>query len=318
MNRTSLVFRVVVGFLLPLAGSALARVPVGAAFLSEPMSVRQMGMGNISMGGGPDVLRSWWNPALLDRQGLLCEVAVNGASEISDEIRTVGVGVGLKLSPAVHVGVLLGGRDFSTPEVNAAGDYAGNDLGRRGYAGGVVTSLRTGWLVSGLSVKGVSDEVDGDSVACVAADAGLAFVISGIEAGVSLRNFGSQPRPGESLPMELCAGTASRLMAAGLLAGTRVGAEYSITRGREGRLGIGLEFRPVSSFGLRAGLAGVAAGDHAVTFGFSGRFGRVVVDYALAARDIGPSHRASVSVSLGEASGAETAPPKAPPKPETP
>lgn len=47
-----------------LAAKVKAGAPLGAAILKLPLSVRQMGMGSVTL-GGEDVLRAWSNPALL-------------------------------------------------------------------------------------------------------------------------------------------------------------------------------------------------------------------------------------------------------------
>ena len=124
-------------------------------------------------------------------------------------------------------------------------------------------------------------------------DSGLTLSWLGVEAGAALRNWGHPLRAGEALPLEFCAGAASDLMVKGMTAGL----EYSTVKGMKGRIGLGVDYWPVRFFGIRTGMSGIRDGDRQLTCGFSSVVGRLGLDYALAAGDLGPSHRASISYS---------------------
>jgi len=77
--------------LVLLEGGLRAESGVGAAVLAMPLSVRQMGMGNVTM-GGRDMLRAWTNPAVLADQETTGEASVNGASMFQGQQKTGGLG----------------------------------------------------------------------------------------------------------------------------------------------------------------------------------------------------------------------------------
>ncbi len=70
------IWTVLAGILAAGAGVASA---VGGSFLNQPLSVRQMGEGNVSAVSG-DLLRAWTNPALLASQVTSGALAVSGAA----------------------------------------------------------------------------------------------------------------------------------------------------------------------------------------------------------------------------------------------
>ena len=82
-----------ISVLFALPGRVAADDRVGAAGLTPPLSVRQMGMGHVSF-GGQDMLRAWTNPALLADQATQGEAAVSGASMFGGLQTTGGFGAG--------------------------------------------------------------------------------------------------------------------------------------------------------------------------------------------------------------------------------
>jgi len=284
-----------------LPGLVGAAGTVGAQFLNLPLSVRQMGMGNVSV-GGRDVLRAWSNPSLLADQARRGEVAFNGASMFGGDQTTFGFGAGWLLSPGWNVAALVSSYAVGVPEVGADGKEMGADLDRSLIAGGLAGAGSLGFAHVGVTVKMVSDSVLGDAASAVAADVGLSAVWESFSAGFAYRNLGPSLRAGEDpgdeaevLPAELRGGVAFHLTSIRVSAG----AEYAQTRGRDGRVGLGAEWWPVKALAVRAGVANVADAAGQVTAGLSALFRGLTLDYALAAHPVGATHKVSLSYAFG-------------------
>lgn len=280
-----------------------AKGPSGAAILKLPLSVRQMGMGNVSV-AGKDVLRAWSNPALLASQDTEGTVAISGASMFGGEDTTLGLGVGWRVSPTVVIGGLLSSYGTSFPEVDAFGDSVGASLGRSVFAGGAVAAMRLADAVqAGVTLKSVTDELAGDKASVVAADIGIAVGLDDLSAGLSVRNVGPELRgdggtaaEGESLPMEIRTGAAYTYP----LWSATLGLEYVKAADRDGHIGVGVEWWPAKIFALRLGMTGLQTDNSQFTFGLSGIHQGIGLDYAYASHPLGATHRASLSYAFGQ------------------
>jgi len=274
----------------------------GASFLNVSLSVREMGMGNMSVGAG-DVLGAWSNPAVLADQPTRGQAALTGSSMFAGQQSTFGLGASWLLSPAWSVGVLASSCSLSAPEVDATGGEVAADLERSLLAAGVASAWRLGPARAGVTLKAVSDTVLGDRATAAAVDAGVAASFGGTTVGAAYRNLGPSLRtagePGtfaESLPGELRAGAAYRLAGIRLTAG----AELVQAAGEPSRIALGAEWWPSGRFGLRAGTADVGDAGGQITLGLSAVLQRMGLDYAMAAHPAGLTHRLSVSYAFGQ------------------
>jgi hypothetical protein len=153
-------------------------------------------------------------------------------------------------------------------------------------------------------LRGVSDELVGDSASAVAADLGLAYALDPVIVSVAARNFGTPLRgsagagvDAESLPSEVRGGMAFKAVRSHLL----VAVEGSQQIGGRADLGAGVEWWPVTAFGVRAGLPAMASGSSEVTAGLSVSVAKLRVDYATATHALGMTHRMSLGWSFGTA-----------------
>jgi len=292
MRRTA----VLAAVLLLGAREGEAKTRVGLAPLSIPMSVRQMGMGEMGM-GGTDVLRSWANPALLVDQTTKGEAALGGHSLFAGESTTANVGLGWKPAHWLAAGVLVGYNTLSVPEVDATGAETAKSLGQDTYSVGIVGAAGTGLLNVGLAIKMAGESVDGESAGGIALDAGLTLGTPTFRIGASLRNMGpsvwesggTEPVK-EAMPLEVRTGMAAQIWKLG------VGAELAAPSGRQASLGAGVEYWLTSHLGLRAGAAGIGGdGGMRITAGLTGVYRGINLDYALGTHELGISNRVAVS-----------------------
>ncbi|MEK7476717.1 MAG: CsgG/HfaB family protein [Candidatus Coatesbacteria bacterium] len=319
--RRRLIGAVSVGFLV--AASALAEDRVGVTVLRMPLSVRQMGMGNVSLGGS-DALRAWANPAALADLGSTGEVALNGSSMFSGQQTAGGAAAGWRVTPRWSVGALAAYHTLSAPNLDASGAESGAKLSQDTMAAGVGTAVRVGWLRVGVTAKMVSESLSGDSASAVAADAGAVAGLGGLAIGLAVRNVGTRIRKvdavspvAEALPTEIGGGLAYALP----MVPVSVAAEYAMPQGRDASAGVGAEWRASRVFAVRAGAAGLGGPDEIqITAGLSVHYASMSVDYAFATHPLGAANRVSVSYGFGK-SAAEieadwAARPKPEPKPE--
>ncbi len=281
---------------------------VAAQPLVMPLSVRQMGMGDVSM-AGVDVLRAWSNPALLGRQRSRGEVAINGSSLFGAEATRMGLGFGLVLNPNWAVGVLATTYSVEFPELDSLGTVTGSTLAQRSTSAGVVASWRTGILSAGLTAKFVSDTVGRIGATGAGGDVGISLTpFNGATLGVAYRNLGGPlgtPVTGmeaEVLPAEMRGGFAYLVDTIRLTGGLEVVKQADLPA----RIGLGMEWWPAPVVGLRGGLAGVSTEQRQFTFGVSVAYGNIGVDYGIGAHPLGPVHRVSLAYRFGGGGSGES------------
>jgi len=293
------VIRVASMFCLLVAARAFgAEAPSAAFLLSVPMSVRELGMGDVSI-GGDDVMRSWTNPALLADQREQGEFAAYGTSMFGTGQSRFGISGGWKLGPKWTVGGSFSSSDASFAEVNESGYETGEQVGRSVTAGGITGAYNLGFFRAGATVKLVSDKVLDDTAGDLAADAGVVLRWKGVAAGVAVRNLGPQLRregyespEGEALPAETRAGLSYSYEPLDLVAGV----ERTWIRGIGNEAGAGLEWWPAPFLGLRTGILGLGGETgNRVTVGLSGIYKKIGLDYALTTHVLGLNHHVSIS-----------------------
>ena len=289
-----------VGLLLPAIGVRAETRP-GAAFLAIPMSVRQTGMGDTTMGGN-DILRSWSNPAMLARLAGTGEAAVTGSSLFGGEQVSSGLGLGWRISPALTLGGLMSYHSVSTAEIDVFGNTVSPDLGQNLFAVGIAAAARFGPLSLGATVKGITEKLLERSGSTGAVDLGCVLEWGKFSAGVAGRNLGPairRPRQdviGEALPAELRMGAAFPAATDSLTAAL----DYAWRSGRSGTAGFGFECRPISALALRLGVSGIGPGfEPRINLGFSGTDSRLGLDYAYTTHPAGSSHQVSLSCAFG-------------------
>lgn len=292
-----------------MAAGGRADAATAAVALNQPLSVRQLGMGEVSL-GTPDALRAWSNPALLPGYEGRGAVALNGGSLSGLGATGAGLAVAWKLTKSWTAGLLASTYSISVPVLDAAGDATSGKTGQTTTAGGIAVAGTLGALTGGLTVKGLSDNVDGASATGAAADLGAAATWGGLEAAVAIRNVGGALRTAaatgataDALPGEVRVGGVYRL------AGWRLtgGLEYAQVTGRDGRIGVGAEWWPIEMLGVRAGVSGLSAAQQRITAGLSSAYHGIGFDYAFGLSGPGPAHRVSLSYAFGAWNEADTA-----------
>lgn len=291
-------FALVAGLVLHASG---AFATAGARTIAMPLSVRQMGMGDVSL-GGIDVLRAWSNPALLGRQRSRGEAAINGSSLFGAEATRIGLGLGFVINQTWALGLLASTYGVDFAQLDSLGTVTGQNLSQRSTSAGLAVSGRFGMLAAGVTGKFISDSVGGVAASGAAGDVGLAFSpVPGLTAGVSYRNIGGAigtPVAGlsaDAMPSELRAGVAYLISEARVT----LGAEYVSPVDAPARIGLGMEWWPAPVVGLRGGVAGVSPVQRQLTFGVSVAYGNIGVDYGVGAHPLGPTHRVSLAYRFG-------------------
>lgn len=309
-----------------LAGLALWWSPAGAAedgvtgaLLNVPVSVRQMGMGNVSVGGG-DLLRAWSNPALLMEQAGKGELSLNGGA-LFMETRMFGLGGGMKVNENLALGALLNTYALAFDFVDANGLYTGDELSRSFVVGGLAGATAAGPVRLGMTLKFFSENYEltgvnggSQSDSGPALDFGAAVVpAAGLMVGLAARNVGpgvratevTDPFTGagtgeetkEQLPVEVRGGASYRLEPARL----RFGLEFSKAAGVDAVLGAGAEWWANEMFGFRLGATGLGpeAGGQ-FTAGVSAMTEQVALDFALATHEVDPTVKVNFSYMFGK------------------
>jgi hypothetical protein len=297
--------RIAVMAALGLAVRAVdAATKAGAPFLNSPLSVRQTGMGGVSI-GGDDTLRAWSNPALLIRQDRKAEIALNAASLFQGVQQAFGAGGGWRVSPGFAVGVLASALTVNFSEVDAVGNTVAG-LEQRSVAGGLVAARRFSPVTVGVTAKYVSEtggKREVGSLSALAADVGLSADWRDWSFGAAVRNIGGLLKGddgitpgGVPLPAEQRVGLSYGMPAVGLLAA----AEYVNNRvGEAGGAGVGAEWRPAGVAAVRLGASGFGGDVIRLSCGISVEVRGVGVDYALATHPLGLTHRFSVLMGWG-------------------
>ena len=292
--------------IIPLAVAVLFAVPAyagelsGASLLAVPMSVRQAGMGGVSVGGN-DVMRAWSNPALLADQGTRYELALSGA-QLFGERNMAGLGWGQVFDSSWSGAAYASTSGISARELNAGGAETGVTLSHDVVFGGMAFAWRGESFRFGMTGKGVSETVGGIASSAVMGDAGMAMHAGSLVVAGSLRNLGGKLdySPGVSVkgPAEARAGAAIDYSGINLtLAG-----EYVKPASLAGTAGVGIEWRPARVLALRAGAVkdmdkGAAA--PGLTAGLTGMFRGFAFDYALTTHEVGMTNRVSLECMFG-------------------
>lgn len=290
------------GLRIVFPGTVLAVGATGSAFLNLPLSVQQLGMGDVSV-GGRDVLRAWSNPAMLSRLNTKKVVALSGSSMFGGEYSTFGFGGGWVISPRLALGGFLSAFGSSLDELDDYGDSVGSILERSVLVGGVVTALKLApWLQVGGTLKGVRDEITGNSSNVAAVDFGLVAGMTKLWGAVAFRNAGFKLRSYQNstvgsdvLPFEVRTGIFYQHRARW----PRGGVEYVQTLNRDDRLGIGVEWWLTDSLGLRTGISDIGWRRPKPTIGLSGAYRQFGLDYAFGRHVLGDNHLVSVSYAFG-------------------
>jgi len=288
-------------FLLLLPGVAMS-APTVAGFLNVPLSAQQVGMGGVSI-GGQDVLRAWSNPSLLTSQANRGEVGINGGSFFDGSQKGMGAGAGWQFDSGFAVGALLSTMSMNFVTIDSVGSL-GAELVQTQTAAALVGAYRSGPACFGVSLKAITESVADNGFSAGAADAGVSVGINAFTVGAAVRNVGksnvrgTEGVPGgENLPVEIRGGLAYRVPQIGLL----VGGEIASAEGM-GKIGGGAEWWATPMFALRAGVAGMGAGQGMrISAGLSARLSGVGLDYAMLTHPLGLTHQIGVSYGFGGA-----------------
>lgn len=302
--------------LILLAGTVSAGNRVAATAITLPLSVRQMGMGNVSVGGN-DTLRAWANPSLLADQVTTVEVAVNAASMFGEQTAG-GLGLGWKPRNNIGVGILVSYNTIGAKEIDIYGDEVAGELSHDTTAVGIVGAYRIGIVRVGLGIKSVSEKLVTESASAIAADIGASATfetgggVAGV--GVAMRNIGQDMYESAgtgitaALPTEFRAGVSYRLLSPNLGAGI----EYVMPSALDPSLGLGVEWWPAGFLAVRAGVYGLGGDDDPrITFGLSGIYRGISIDYGAGTHVLGLTNRVSLSYAFGgQPAAASSAAPK--------
>jgi len=293
--------------LLPCALHADSRI--GATTLRLPLSVQQMAMGNVSLGGN-DVLRAWTNPAILAHQETPGQAALTGGSLFDGLQKSGGLGAGWKMGENWTVGGLLSYHAINISELDIFGDSAGGDVGQSTIAAGISTAVQFDWLAVGTTVKYVSESIAGDSASSAAVDLGMITTWQGLSVGVAGRNFGQALRDEsgvqETLPVEARIGAAYSIIGDEQHPGAMsAGIDYVMPKDQDAHASLGWAWWPGQRHvGLRVGMTGLGAkGIYQMTGGLSVLYQGIGIDYALSTHPLGITNRVNFSYAFGGTQG---------------
>ena len=285
---------------LVLANPAQAGALSGASLLTVPMSVRQAGMGEVSLGGN-DILRAWSNPALLADQGTKYELAFSGA-QLMGERNMAGLGWGQTFDSSWTGGAFASTSGISAREIGADGKETGVTLSHDIVFGGLAFAWRGESLRFGISGKGVSETVAGVPASAVMGDAGLAIRAGSLVLAAAMRNVGGKLDYSSGVsakgPAEVRAGAAMEYSGLGIT----IAGEYVKSASLAGSAGAGLEWRPAKVLALRAGVVKDLEKDSAapgITAGLTGEFRGFSFDYAMTTHEVGMTNRVSLGCMFG-------------------
>lgn len=276
-----------------------AATKAGAPFLNSPLSVRQAGMGGVSV-GGDDILRVWSNPSLLAAQRPRAVIGLNGSSLFDGVQQTFGAGLGWRMAPRLAVGGLVSAYTVGFQELDESG-APGEDVTERSVAGGIVAASRWRWLTGGATIKYVSEaggEMEAQGPSGFACDVGMSSGWRGWTMAAAVRNLGAPLRSSGmavSLPSEQRLGFARGFSSGKLLAAV----EYVNSRTGASGAGAGVELRSVGPTAVRIGASGLGGQIVRFSCGLSVVFHGVGIDYALVTHPMGFTHRFSVMLGWG-------------------
>ena len=298
MEKRSFAF--VLGMLFLLAARSSSENRPGAAMLALPMSVRQMGMGDVSVGGS-DILRVWCNPSLLANQKTSGEAALVGASMWGGLQSIGGGGIGWRINPNLVAGGLLGYYSLSAPEMDKNGELTNSSLSQDTMALGLAAGALMDVYRFGITVKRISDSVASEKTSAWALDLGAMTDISDVAFGVALRNIGQTLQQVEGtginqvLPTEIRGSASYSYTPLNINAGV----EYVSLVQKDWEIGVGMEWWAVNNAALRGGLTGIGGKDvMRLTLGISASIRGLGLDYAFSSYQLGFVNRFSVSYSF--------------------
>ena len=306
--------------LVMACASASAETRPAADRVSVPLSVRQLGMGDVGIAGS-DVLRAWCNPALLGEQEAQGVGAITGGALFGGQTAG-GLGGGWRLRDDWTVGALVSYGSVSAQEVNSDGKEVGS-ISHSIVSGGVSAAMRWQWLRAGITLKGVSETLANNTMTAFVVEPGVLARFGAISAGASLRNMalGSMATVKErkidvALSSEIRAGAAYALEAPRITVGAELAAPFYYGTA----IGLGAEWWPVEKVAVRAG-ANIATGAMRITAGLSALVSGIGFDYAFSTHPVGMSNRVSLSCAFGRREAAaepakEAAPAAAPAQPQ--
>ncbi len=270
--------------------------PVAAA-LRMPLSVRQSGMGGVSV-AGDDAIAAWLNPAALTRQRANWAVSSAGGRLFGGDQSLLALGGGARLGDRLTMGVVFGSAGSELAETDDVGEATGRTITQGLQGGEVVFGYRWATAVAvGAGVRYIRDSIGSDGVSGVAADLGVSFTGLPVEAAATVRNVGPPLRGAQSefasmeSPRELRLGLGWRPRPSLLAA-----AEVSKIATFDWTPGVGVEWRPLDFVAIRGG-TGAPGREWAA--GFSLSHGALSLDYAFKTHVIGGSHLMSLNGSFG-------------------
>jgi hypothetical protein len=201
------------------------------------------------------------------------------------------------------IGAFLSYYSAAFPEVSLLGDETGTKVAVNNIAGGVAGAYRWEVLRLGAMVKFISQSYLGVSAAGVAGDVGGLVTWKGVSVGVAARNLGPNPLApddmtafGEALPFEIRGGASYAYAPMNL----SVAAEYIMAKDRNPSIGAGVEWWLAKYMGARIGYMGLnAGGSPQLTFGLSGMYAGIGLDYAMQTSAMGSAHHISLSYAVG-------------------
>lgn len=288
-----------------VSGTLQADSRIGATTLRFPLSVQQMAMGSVSLGGN-DVLRAWTNPAILAHQETQGQAALTGGALFGGLQKTGGLGAGWKLKDNLTVGGLLSYHTISVSELDLFGDPVGGDLGQSTIAAGITGAYQRDWLALGTTLKYVSESIDGDSASSVATDLGAIVSWQDFSVGISGRNLGQALRDEsgvqETLPVEARIGVGYSILADNPLTGAfAMGIDYVMPKDQDPQASLGWAWWPGQRHvGLRLGVTGLGAREVLqMTGGLSIIYQGIGIDYALGTHPLGTTNRVNLSYAFG-------------------
>jgi hypothetical protein len=290
------------GFAAATARAEAAQI--GAAELNLPLSVREMGMGGVSVGDA-DAARGWSNPAVLADLAGAGEIAGLGGSHLAD-MTMFGLAGAYRFNDGLVGGVLLGRYALSAPAYDEYGEPAGDRDLYESRSVGLAGGWRSRWFRAGLAVKRITEGLVGDQASAMAADAGVAGRWGPVDAGLAARNVGGNLReevdpvlvPKQGLPAEFRLGAGYRLERIR----ARAALEVAKVADREATAGLGVEWWAARDVGLRLG-GRFGKGHGRLAAGLTGRWRGLSVDYAFSAEALGVQHRAGISYTFQPAGG---------------